>query len=1004
MMLSTALPTSLFISDCNSMPLLLFVPQACAGADFAAGRGLPHRGREVIVLRRNGGASPGNFPQQTGSDHFATGILLDTDKPLQYASTTYEKVLPGPLYSRKDSAAGLSANAKTSLTSISTLDRHVDCNRKNSSRDATHGQDSVQNIAGSTIPIRPSKDRAKSPTSTRSGSHTPVQVAPTVPSMLPLARKPVSGQSTPMDTLNALRQQKASRAVHMSQGTKGSDTMEVRTMKAQIRALELVCANHKAELNQVKDISTEVAALKHTVEQQQEVLAKNSGLEELERRLGILENAKAPIEATQIGHLQTELEATKEAMKGLRSMHEKTNKDATEALEKSRKFDAQAPDVGAMIQTVIEPEIKKIKDHAEKTTQKLHDRVSKLNEAMGQLRRDQEVSGSIKDQTNSIKGELSSLARKHSTLSDFLQSLQSDHTKMGDQIKAFESKQSDLYKKCDTVSNHVGELRTEQESLASIQEALRTQQVRPDTLQALQSRVETTENLSSQLPHVLDKLSEISDRVTKLDENPQLATRHGSTSGHLQNADASSSDMRAILSRVASLEERFDGDCGLTKVIEVLQDDVERLQADMHGLKSDVDTASSQFTKVFAEHFDPFKASVERKLEIHSRDVKTHSVGLTTLQEQVAKACGVSSAPAFSDSEMLFMRGLIQEWPELTQDVNSIQASWNAQMEQLNTGVGDLKKQMTMKQDIKAATQAIDTVKAAVRNLQNQYDNISTDDLHQKMVHWFVQNYPGPTTTMLQQFAAVKHEVAQLQRFTDLITRIPNGVQALSALAQMGAPAELLSKTKDALASVTESVGKVQKQHESVAKTVSDIQSAIHTLKSNDTPLVRPEPPAATEGLVCGLRTEFEDRFRSEVEARNKLNDQRVQAECSIEISIRDLQTKVESLETEPGGFQKDIEGAIEDGTASKELEDLRTAVKELREIVIPENMIAVEDLPFLYVHVLQMQGFLEDLNQNMPGGAQTIEWTYDLKERYNLKPPHRTMDHTAAGKGKRKR
>jgi predicted nucleic acid-binding Zn-ribbon protein len=490
-----------------------------------------------------------------------------------------------------------------------------------------------------------------------------------------------------------------------------------------------------------------------------------------------------------------------------------------------------------------------------------------------------------------------------------------------------------------------------------------------------------------------------------------------------------------IQQKLHTLYDHVYGESGLNTIIDGLQDDVEKMGEEVHAHGTDLDLLQNDFTAIFAKNFDPFRTSMEEQLKAHGQTFIQHFESLSKLEERIIKLQSEEETRTFTVSQLQSLNNLVHSMAAAKEHLSRLQNSLNAEVHQRNAAVEDLKKQVALKQDTLVATQAIDTVKAAVRNLQDQYDNISTDDLHQKMVHWFLQAYPSNAANMIQQFGVIQHEIAQLRKFTDQISRIPDGTQTLSALAQIGPQlitlaqsppgykdsVEGLAESKEALKSMSETMTKLQTQYVGLAHTVGSLQAFMRSLNSNTAPFARAESLVALQESIRKLQEE-ERQARNEFATKaGKEHDQRVEAEGKIRRGINDLTTKIdkelkERIEAEQEivftnnqwfkEFEKDTTGKIK--ATSEQLEALQAALDKFRadfnEVLDDTSKEFLNRLPTLYVVTAELQTFLEDLNMNLPKGPLHIEWTADLNADVFATPaPESDESRNAARKGKSK-
>lgn len=646
-----------------------------------------------------------------------------------------------------------------------------------------------------------------SPASNRSGSSTPVQAAPPVPSMVPVAPKPPVRHSTPMDTIEALRSLKTPRSANTTQAMRES-TPDVRQLERQVMAEQMINATLTERLKELEGLPTQVAALA-------ELLAtKSPKIEDIERRLFALENAEPATEAHEsarsgidVGRLQS---ATTQATKneGGKELPQPITKDEVETL----------------VQVALQPVFTK--------SDELQRNINRLSANVAENKTNQQ------------------------------NAYQTDQTERNDFTERFDG---------------------------------------------LESQVERLEGLVSQVQQLADEQTKIGDRVTKLE------TTAGPVVGLDKNDNGNIDDtsglpeIKDLLQKLRTVEDLGEG-------LKYLETNITAIDKELHSVKNDVVVISGNVKEIFAEQFDPFKAHVEEQVNLLSHSLSKQSGTLETLKEQAAQAEEKCPASAFSNPQLLLIQGIVQE-SDVATDLRRQQNLFE-----------DLQRQVA--HNVITANQAVDTVKAAIRNLEYRYDNISTDALYQKMANWVVQQYPTSTACVLQQLEAIRHEFAQVRVFTDFITRTPNGAQTLSTLLQSGP--ELAALVQSAQGS------------KELPGVYSKVVDEVEMLKSSsDHAHTRLENLADT---VTGLKTLIKER--------------------------------VEELE----------KGKIK--TAFSQLEGIQANLEALSHLDAPIVKDCFNHLPILFTHVGQIQWLVEDLSQNLPKGNLEFKWSYDLVEKYDIQTP----------------
>ncbi|KAF3034883.1 hypothetical protein E8E12_003366 [Didymella heteroderae] len=642
---------------------------------------------------------------------------------------------------------------------------------------------------------------------------------------------------------------------------------------------------------------------------------------------------------------------------------------------------------------------------------------------------------------------------------------------LSSQQKAFQTEQSRLSeeqtKQKETSESLESRLAT---SGKMVDQLSKTQNEFKETFQTLESRVTVLDKTVDQVKVLANTQTELSRaqrdlrmRITALETAPVRAVDKGQSDGNDHaNTVVSSSRIDGLENRLRSVEDHIGGLGGLSTRCDQLHDDMKEVNEDIEDCQNKMGRLIKSITEIFEETFDPFKKSVEERLMEHASNLTQTHETLISLQGKFKESQKECPAATFSAPQLELIQNMVQGSNEVKQDLSRLRDSVHMESEQRNAAIEDLKQQLAIKQDATASNNAIDAVRHSLRTLTNQYENITTDDLHQKMVHWFMQNYGHASANLLQHVPAIQHELKQLRNFTDVVTRIPNSAQTLStltqlepqlrnlaqlgpqlkSLAQLGPQLTALAqsppsiegshppsaKTSESLESMKTSVAKAHQQYESLAKVVSTLQTSVHSLTSNKTPFAKAESLTALEKLIATLRVELKASIdegllqnRKEFETKpSKEHDQRWHAEESIKKLVWDCSKKVNEEVSEREKAEREMlsnsdekfkELEMRQKTSSDHLEKLQKVLDQLQsdldkaldDFNDPKNKEAIAWLPTLFLHVGQLQWVLEILNQNLPKGGLDIEWTSDWRKKFHVPSPLPKIDEAASrGKGKR--
>jgi hypothetical protein len=87
-------------------------------------------------------------------------------------------------------------------------------------------------------------------------------------------------------------------------------------------------------------------------------------------------------------------------------------------------------------------------------------------------------------------------------------------------------------------------------------------------------------------------------------------------------------------------------------------------------------------------------------------------------------------------------------------------------------------------QSFTSLSNQLDSIQAAYASLEDRYENISTDDLHQRMVRWFTTNYPT-AQNILDILGSVQQELLSFRDFTKKTHWLIQNQDSLSQLARV---------------------------------------------------------------------------------------------------------------------------------------------------------------------------------------------------------------------------
>lgn len=227
----------------------------------------------------------------------------------------------------------------------------------------------------------------------------------------------------------------------------------------------------------------------------------------------------------------------------------------------------------------------------------------------------------------------------------------------------------------------------------------------------------------------------------------------------------------------------------------------------------------------------------------------------------------------------------------------------------------------------KAATEVVEaqlnSLRTVFRGFQDQYNNITTDDLYSKMINWFMQNYPSNPPQVLQQLAAVQHDIRGLQntlggtawlqsKMQDLNSLLEMGPQ-LAALVQSAGGIQHLLQNAGNLVAATRAADEANKRADkmeivlgkdgvnlqSTQTAVRELQQAVQDQHSDSASLVRrPE--------VLRMIEDLENLMKNKYAPTSNRHD--VAAQTSVKKLIDRIQSLENSSSLEPSDLQQQVD------------------------------------------------------------------------------------------------
>jgi hypothetical protein len=390
------------------------------------------------------------------------------------------------------------------------------------------------------------------------------------------------------------------------------------------------------------------------------------------------------------------------------------------------------------------------------------------------------------------------------------------------------------------------------------------------------------------------------------------------------------------------------------------------------------------------------------------------------LRQHVSNSRTQTSQSGYGDVQQAQLSSIAADAIALKTELARLQDSLRAE-------IAARDRALSTKADAHTTEKQMDAFNFALNTLESRYENITTDDLYQRMVHWFVQMYPS-NATMLRNYERIQQDVNQLKTLEPQISWIQIQSKELSTLihnapqlqgliniapqiqAIVEAPIEwpqalvmIDQACFDAKTAVTKAeeagvkVGQQTEKVESIRSALSGLQTSFHNLNSKASPFAKAEMLSKLEKTIKALEVQLgaeeEGRLYTMNELRTTLgkeHDTRVEVEKQLKSSIHEL---------------KQMKGAL-DPKVVEQVCEIEVSLSQLRKDFDMINNTLIEpnrDFFGLFgttlTVVAQLQKAVESLNENLPVDPLKFEWEYYLPK---LGQPEASSD-TGKGKGRGK-
>ncbi|EUC33472.1 hypothetical protein COCCADRAFT_36753 [Bipolaris zeicola 26-R-13] len=291
------------------------------------------------------------------------------------------------------------------------------------------------------------------------------------------------------------------------------------------------------------------------------------------------------------------------------------------------------------------------------------------------------------------------------------------------------------------------ESRSLETKLADVNNRLESVEQVSQKFEALKEDIVLDESLKASLAgldqRVLEELRVVRAKLDAKLTNIQLL--QSSTLSETAPAKAENDDL-SVMTIMRALEDQVKI---LQTEVDSLSDDFNETGQKLHEHSTAIAIMKNQVPELFRQQFDPFKSKVEEQLGTIHGKLSAHTNDIDILKNVMS---------------------LLQ-----TKTLSNTQA-------------------LATKADADAVGTRTDSILFALKDLEHRYQNISTDEMYQKMVHWFVQMYPT-SATLLRDTVRLQQDVNQIKSYCNDISWVRRRSEVLVDLCQNAGQLQVLAKS-----------------------------------------------------------------------------------------------------------------------------------------------------------------------------------------------------------------
>jgi chromosome segregation ATPase len=373
----------------------------------------------------------------------------------------------------------------------------------------------------------------------------------------------------------------------------------------------------------------------------------------------------------------------------------------------------------------------------------------------------------------------------------------------------------------------------------------------PEKIDALQTaKIDERLKALEQLPQKVNlQYTQMSKRLEPLEQLPEkidaLTTKLGEDLASLADrmTEANSTATTSQTSHPQPSDPAIQGDSESS--LEADEDSISELQGAVVELQQRVfqehqitiEVLKEEVPKMLTQIFEPFKSQVNKDREDTNNKLETMGQDIIALHQRPVNA------------QATVIEGLRQAISSLEQ----IQQNLRTETSQCTQDVSSLKQQLLGKADANAIDEPMNNFRHSFRVLQDQYNNLTSDELHGKMVNWILQNYPTSTATMQQQYTSLLQEIRGVHEMYAPLAWLPPRTQDLVALLENGlqhpqvpahASAERIDQVSETANQAMVKAGAIETTMNGNSVAIQNLQTALTSVQQslnnlNSAPFVR---------------------------------------------------------------------------------------------------------------------------------------------------------------------